>query len=208
MEQTNNRLICLSFTGNSVGNKECYEQLAAIPNDMFEYPIYNKYRCIQDRFVTFDQRIKDCLKLKSVPSHIESCLAALEYKYEIGFVDEFSYLILGAKDHSAAPAKLKKPYRFQGSNFTLVELEDFLCYNKTKMTFNSIPYQTLTKHDESADRGGPEEAQFLWKDTNVQIYIMDCAAFTAYNGTEHNIHLHHHLQHKKLKPDVRLNQVR
>jgi len=66
----------------------------------------------------------------------------------------------------------------------------------------------LTKHDESADRGGPEEAQFLWKDTNVQIYIMDCAAFTAYNGTEHNIHLHHHLQHKKLKPDVRLNQVR
>jgi hypothetical protein len=37
---------------------------------------------------------------------------------------------------------------------------------------------------------------------------MECGAFTAYNGTEDNIHLHHHLQHQKLKPDVRLNQAR
>ena len=90
--------------------------------------------------MTFAPRIDDCLQLPSVPSHIESCLAALESKWEVGFVDARAYLVLGAKEHTAAPAKLKKPYRFQGSNFTAADLEDFLCYNKTQMTFNSIPY--------------------------------------------------------------------
>jgi hypothetical protein len=117
-----------------------------VKNDMFDYPLYNKYRCIQARFVTFDKRIKECLRLKSVPRHIESCLAALEYKYEIGFADEFSYLILGVRKHNPDVVKEEKAFRFQGSKFTLEDLENFLCYNKTQMTFKSIPYQTLKKY--------------------------------------------------------------
>ena len=97
-------------------------------NEIYEYPTWNKYRCLWERFASYSKNVTECISNNKQPYKIEACLFEIDTKYQSFFKDKYDYFILGVRK---PPVVIKEPYKYP-SDVTLGEIEEYVCKNKTQ----------------------------------------------------------------------------